>query len=367
LKLAVLKEIRPNESRVALTPSVVQQLVKSGFECFVESGAGLRSSFSDQSYTDAGAKVSSKQDILAQADVCLKVNPPASEELGSLKQGTILISFLYAANNPSLVQELAAKNITAISMDAIPRISRAQNMDALSSQSNLAGYKAVLMGANAMGKIFPLMMTAAGTLTPSRVVIMGVGVAGLQAIATAKRLGAIVEATDVRAETKEQVESLGGKFIEVKGGDEVKTEGGYAKSVSDDYLQRQKETVTKHLSQADLVITTALVMGKKAPTLITEEMVKQMKLGSVIVDMAVEQGGNCELSELDKTVSKHGVNIIGQSNIPGLLPTNASELYAKNIQNLLMHLATKDGFKWEMEEEITKGTIITHKGQVMPR
>jgi H+-translocating NAD(P) transhydrogenase subunit alpha len=250
-------------------------------------------------------------------------------------------------------------------MDAIPRISRAQNMDALSSQSNLAGFKAVILGANAMGKIFPLMMTAAGTITPSRVLIFGAGVAGLQAIATAKRLGAIVEVTDVRPETKEQVESLGGKFIEVKSDDTVKVEGGYAKEVSAEYLQKQKEAVNKSLFQADLVITTALVMGKKAPVLITEEQVKQMKLGSVVVDMAIEQGGNCELSELNKTVQKHGVTLVGQANLPSTVANNASELYAKNIYNLLMHLASKEGFKWEMEEEITKGTLIAHQGQVL--
>jgi NAD(P) transhydrogenase subunit alpha len=216
-----------------------------------------------------------------------------------------------------------------------------------------------------MGKIFPLLMTAAGTVTPARVLIYGAGVAGLQAVATAKRLGAIVEVSDVRPETKEQVESLGGKFIEVKSDEAAKVEGGYAKEVSVEYLAKQKEAVNKSLFMADLVITTALVMGKKAPVLITEEQVKQMKLGSVIVDMAVEQGGNCELSEPDKTVVKHGVQIIGPANLPATLPQNASELYAKNIQNLLNHLATKDAFKWELEEEITKGTLICHEGRIL--
>jgi NAD(P) transhydrogenase subunit alpha len=237
-------------------------------------------------------------------------------------------------------------------------------MDALSSQNNLAGYKAVIMGADVMGKIFPLMMTAAGTITPSRVLIFGAGVAGLQAVATAKRLGAIVEVTDVRPETKEQVESLGGKFIEVKG-EGVKVEGGYAKEVSEEYLAKQKEAVNKSLAQADLVITTALVAGKKAPVLITEDQVKLMKLGSVIVDMAVEQGGNCALSELDKTVVKNGVTIVGQSNLPSTLAQNASELYAKNIYNFLTHLSNKDGMKWELEEEITKGTLITHQQKIV--
>jgi NAD(P) transhydrogenase subunit alpha len=304
-----------------------------------------------------------KANALAEADIVVKVNAPDASEMAAMKDGAVLISYLYAAFNPDLVQQLNEKKISAFGMDAIPRISRAQNMDALSSQANLAGYKAVVLGAANMGKIFPLLMTAAGTVTPARVLIYGAGVAGLQAVATAKRLGAIVEVSDVRPETKEQVESLGGKFIEVKSEEAAKVEGGYAKEVSADYLAKQKEAVNKSLFMADLVITTALVMGKKAPVLITEEQVKQMKLGSVIVDMAVEQGGNCELSEVDKTVIKHGVQIIGIANLPATLPQNASELYAKNIQNLLNHLATKDAFKWELEEEITKGTLICHEGK----
>lgn len=364
MKIAVFKETRPNETRVALTPQVAQQYIKQGHEVLIETDAGLTSFFSNQAYADAGATVTEKANLVS-ADIFLKVNQPTDDEIALIPQGKILVSFLYAAHNRDLAEKVAAKGISCFAMDAIPRISRAQNMDALSSQSNLAGYKAVLMGANAMGKIFPMLMTAAGTVAPSKVLIFGVGVAGLQAIATAKRLGAVVEATDVRPETKEQVESLGGKFVMVEGGDTVKTEGGYAKEVSEDYLRRQKETILKHLSQADLVITTALVMGKKAPVLITEEMVKAMKFGSVIVDMAVEQGGNCEVSELDKIATKHGVKIIGQSNIPALLPQNASDLYAKNIYNLLTHLATSEGMKWEMEEEITAGTLVVHEGKVL--
>lgn len=365
MKIAVLKETREGENRVALTPTVCGQLIKQGYECLVENSAGYYSNFNDEAYLNVGCKMMSKQEALAQAQIVAKVNAPNDEEIGMMQAGTACISFLYAANNPALIQKLAAKKITAISMDAIPRISRAQNMDALSSQANLGGYKAVILGASQLGKIFPLLMTSAGTITPSKVLIYGAGVAGLQAIATAKRLGAVVECTDVRPETKEQIESLGGKFIEVKDAEAAKVEGGYAKEVSADYLQKQKEAVNKSLFQADLVITTALVMGKKAPVLITEEQVKQMKLGAVIVDMAVEQGGNCELSELNKTVTKHGVTIVGQSNLPSTLPQNASELYAKNIQNLLTHLATKDGFKLEMEEEITKGTFITKDGVIL--
>ncbi len=367
MKIAVVKETRPSERRVALTPTVAQQLIKSGYEVWVEPNAGYNSNFDDAAYEKAGCLIKSKADVLSQADILAKVNAPDESEIQAMREGMVLISYLYAAFNESLVQALSARKISAFSMDAIPRISRAQNMDALSSQANLAGYKAVVLGAEALGKIFPLLMTAAGTITPSRVLIYGAGVAGLQAIATAKRLGAIVEVTDVRPETKEQVESLGGKYIEVKSEEAAKVEGGYAKEVSAEYLNKQKEAVNKSLFQADLVITTALVMGKKAPVLITEEQVKQMKLGSVIVDMAVEQGGNCALSELDQTVTKYGVTIIGKSNLPSTLATNASELYAKNIQNLLNHLATKDGFKWEVEEEITKGTLITHQGAILKK
>ncbi len=362
MKIAVLKESRAGENRVALTPTVAQQLVKAGYQVWVEPNAGYASNFSDDAYTKAGAEIKDKSVLLSGADIVTKVNAPNAEEISAMREGMVSISYLYAAFNAELVQQLSAKKISAFSMDAIPRISRAQNMDALSSQANLAGYKAVVLGATHLTKIFPLLMTAAGTVTPSRVLIYGAGVAGLQAVATAKRLGAIVEVTDVRPETKEQVESLGGKFIEVKSDEAAKVEGGYAKEVSAEYLAKQKEAVNKSLFQADLVITTALVMGKKAPVLITEEQVKQMKLGSVIVDMAVEQGGNCALSELDKVVVKHGVTLVGIANLPSTLATNASELYAKNIQNLLNHLATKEGFKFDLQEEITDKTLITHEG-----
>ena len=365
MKLAVLKETKTPERRVGLTPDVVKSLTKAGFSCGIESGAGLHSGFYDAVYEQAGGTiVADKAALLANADILLKVNAPTGEELQLMREGSAFISFLYAYTVPDLVNLCLKKKISAFAMDAVPRISRAQKMDALSSQANLGGYKAVLLGANALGKIFPLMMTAAGTITPARVLIFGAGVAGLQAIATAKRLGAVVEVTDVRPETKEQVESLGGRFLEVQG-EGVKTEGGYAKEVSAEYLQKQKEMITKHIADADIVITTALVIGKKAPLLVTEQMVKSMKPGSVIVDMAVESGGNCELSEFNKTVVKHGVTLIGEANLPALVPVNASELYAKNISTLLLHLATKEGFKWEMDEEITKGSLITHQGELV--
>ncbi len=366
LKICVPKETKERENRVSLTPSVVKQLTSAGYELCVESGAGLNSYFNDSAYEEAGAKITSDgKAIYADADVILKVNAPSSTEVSLMKKGAVLISFMFAAVNKDLVEACKQAGISAFSMDAVPRISRAQKMDALSSQANLAGYKSVLMAANEIGKILPMMTTAAGTIRPAKVVIFGAGVAGLQAIATAKRLGAVVEVSDIRPETKEQVESLGGKFIEVKGDDSIKMEGGYVKGVSDEFLKMQQELVSKHIKEADIVITTALIPGKKAPLLVTEEMVASMKFGSVILDMAVEQGGNVIGSELNKTVVKNGVTIIGESNIPSLLPMNASELYAKNIQTLLVHLSDKDNFKWEMEEDITKGSLIVHNGSAV--
>jgi len=364
MKVGVLKETKEKEKRVALSPDVVKQLIKKEFNVLIESGAGEGSSFSDADFQTAGANIASKNEI-CNCDVVLKVNAPTLEEANLMKNGAISISLLYAYTQAELLEIFKSKQITAFAMDAVPRISRAQKMDALSSQANLAGYKAVVMAADTLGKIFPLMMTAAGTITPSKVLIFGAGVAGLQAIATAKRLGAVVEVSDVRPETKEQVESLGGRFLVVEGADEVKTEGGYAKEVSAEFLAKQKQLIEDKIKDADIVITTALVIGKKSPLLVTENMVKSMKKGSVIVDMAVESGGNCELSEFNQTVVKHGVTIIGESNLPALLPINASQLYATNISTLLLHLANKEGFKWEMEEEITKGALITHQGELV--
>src|SRR5690606_36978808 len=303
--LGVLKETKTNERRVALSPEIVKLLIKKEFRVQIESGAGLGSNFSDNDYTQAGANIVPKSTIY-QADVILKVNAPTMEDASEFKNGAISISLLYPYTQPKLLDIFNSRQITAFAMDAVPRISRAQKMDALSSQANLAGYKAVIMGANVLGKIFPLMMTAAGTITPAKVLIFGAGVAGLQAIATAKRLGAVVEVSDVRPETKEQVESLGGRFLVVESTEEVKIEGGYAKEVSQEFLAKQQQLIKDKIKDADLVITTALVIGKKSPLLVNEEMVKTMKPGSVIVDMAVETGGNCALSEYNKTVAKHG-------------------------------------------------------------
>lgn len=365
VKIAVPKETKLKENRVALSPDVVKDLVKKGFAVTIEKNAGANSYFNDELYTAAGATIANdRKELFASADVVLSVNAPSTQDIANMKKEGILLSFMYAATHPELVEACCKAGISAFSVDAVPRISRAQKMDALSSQANLAGYKSVIMAADTLGKIFPLMMTAAGTIKPSKVVIMGAGVAGLQAIATAKRLGAIVEVSDIRPETKEQVQSLGGKFIEVKGDASIKIEGGYVKGVSEEFLKMQQELIAKHVADADIVITTALIPGRKAPVLISEAMVKSMRNGSVIVDMAVEQGGNVVGSKMNETVvTPNGVKILGESNLPSLLPLNASELYAKNIATFLLHLApTPEAFKWEMEEEITKGSLIVHKG-----
>ncbi len=365
MKVTVLKETKEHERRVALTPDVVKALLKKGFEVSIEKGAGEGSYFSDENYRQAGATVAGSRAEACNTDLILKVNAPTLEEAAMMKESSCCISLLYAYTQPELLQVFNQKKITAFGLDALPRISRAQKMDALSSQSNLSGYKSVIMGCNTLGKIFPLMMTAAGTITPAKVLIFGAGVAGLQAVATAKRLGAVVEVTDVRSETKEQVESLGGRFLSVEMEEGVKTEGGYAKEVSAEFLAKQKELIEGKIKEADLVITTALVVGKKSPVLITTKMVETMKNGAVIVDMAVEWGGNCELSALNKTVVHNGVTIIGEANLPSLLPINASQLYATNISTLLFHL-TKDGIlTLDLEEEITKGCLITYKGETV--
>lgn len=365
MKIGVFKETKEFEKRVALTPEVCKTLIGKGYECLIEDKAGETSFFTNQNYIDAGVTISDKKTISSTSDIILKVNPFTKEEIEGLDKKVTCISLMYAATQPEIVAALAAKGCSAFSVDAIPRISRAQKMDVLSSQANLAGYKSVIMGAYHLGKIFPLLMTAAGTIKPAKVVIMGAGVAGLQAIATAKRLGAIVEVSDIRPETKEQVESLGGRFIEIPKDESVKLEGGYVKGVSDEFLKRQQEILTKHFSEADLVITTALIPGRKAPVLISEEQVSKMKNGAVIVDMAVEQGGNCASSEYGKVVVKNGVTIVGEPNIPSLLPLNASDLFAKNVLDFITHLTTKDGFKWELDEEITKGSLIVHNGKVV--
>ena len=361
MRLGILKEVQKGENRVSLSPFITKKLVDKGFEILVEKGAGSNSLYKDSDYEASGATITSRKEVFDLAQVLIKINPFDKEDLKLIHKRHILMSQMYHKSSPELIKEISKKGATAFSMDAMPRISRAQDMDVLSSQNNLAGYKAVILGAYKMTKIFPLMMTAAGTITPSKVLVYGVGVAGLQAIATAKRLGAVVEATDIRSETKEQTESLGAKFISVENNNE-ESEGGYAKEASDDYVRRQKEAVNASLFQADLVITTANIPGRKAPTLITEEQVKQMKNGAVIIDIAADQGGNCELSKLDETVIINGVKVVGTSVSLLSVSTNASELYAKNIYNFIIHLTEDLNFRWDLEEEITNETLIIQDG-----
>ena len=363
MKIGVIKETQKGEKRVAISPNISKLLIEKGFELLVEEDAGLASSYKNSDYESAGAKIVSRETLFNESTVLIKINPFDEDDLKLVNNTQILMSQLYYKSNAELIKSIAATGATAFSMDAMPRISRAQDMDVLSSQNNLAGYKAVIVGANEMTRIFPLMMTAAGTIIPSKVLIYGIGVAGLQAIATAKRLGAVVQATDIRSETKEQAESLGAKFIQVDNSGET-SEGGYAKEASEDYARRQKEAVNQSLFQADLVITTAMVPGRKAPVLITAEQVRQMKNGAVIIDLAAAQGGNCELSVINKTVIENGVKIIGSTMAPESVSTNASELYAKNMYNFINHLTENNEFKWDLEEEITKGTLIVHNGAI---
>ncbi len=374
MKFGIPAETRPQEKRVAVSPETIKKLTAAGHHSIVvQSGAGVAASIPDEQFTAAGATIAaSAAEVYAQADIVLKVRGPDAGELALLRSGQTLIGLLNPHNKDGIAA-LAKTGVNAFAMEALPRISRAQSMDVLSSQANIAGYKAVLMAANTYGRLMPMLMTAAGTVKAARVVIMGVGVAGLQAIATAKRLGAVVEATDVRPETKEQVESLGAKFIDVPLTDAekelAKGQGGYARDMGDDYKKRQAALVAERIKQADIVITTALIPGRAAPVLVTEDMVKSMKPGSVIVDMAVEQGGNCPLSELDKTVVKYGVHLIGVPNIPSLVAADSSALYARNLLNLLnLMLDAKTGeFKINREDEIVAGTLVCAGGEIVKR
>lgn len=363
MKIGILKEIEKSEKRVSISPRIAKQLVENGFEVLVEDDAGASSKFKNSYYEKVGATVEKRGAVYKNSDVLVKINPFDEDGLKLIDKHHILICQLFHKSHPDIVKQIAAKGATIFSMDALPRISRAQDMDVLSSQSNLAGYKAVIKGAYEMTKIFPLMMTAAGTITPSRVLIYGVGVAGLQAIATAKRLGAIVEATDIRLETKEQAESLGAKFITVESNGEG-SNNGYAKAASEEYAKKQKEAVDNSLFKADLVITTAMVPGRKSPVLITEEQVMNMKNGAVIIDLAAAQGGNCELSKMNKSVVKNGVKIIGTTIAPESVSTNASDLYAKNMFNFIMFLTENNEFKFDLEDEITDETLIIKEGVI---
>ena len=364
--VAVPKELDTLEPRVAVTPGSVKEIVKSGLKVNVESGAGLKSFISDDEYEKAGASiVASSSEILSNADITLKVLSPSPDEINLLKENSIIISMCQTTRELEMVRLISKKSITAFSMHLIPRTTLAQKMDALSSQANIAGYKAVLIAASRLGVYMPLLMTAAGTIRPSKVLILGAGVAGLQAIATAKRLGAQVEAFDVRPIVKEQVESLGAKFIEVDSDqNDGVGEGGYAKETSEEYKKKQQELIHDHISKSDAVITTALIPGKPAPLLIPTSMVESMKPGSVIMDLAAENGGNCELTQKDKVIEHNQITIDGTSNLPGTMPVHASELYAKNVAAFLTYMVKDGQLDLNMEDEIISGALYSHNGAI---
>ena len=363
----VPKEIADGETRVACTPETAKRYVKEGFEVLVEKDAGKHAHFTGAHYQEAGAKVVSGAEAEAawgSADIVLRVFPITPAEASKIKEGGLLIGFMSQHKNLDSVRILRDRKISTVAMELIPRISRAQSMDALSSQASIAGYQAVLMAATYLDKYFPLLMTAAGTIQPAKIVIMGAGVAGLQAIATARRLGAVVEVSDIRPAVKEQVESLGGRFIDFPMDESGEGEGGYARELTPEQLAAQQKVVREKVAAADAVITTALVPGRPAPKLITEDMVKEMREGAVIVDLAVEAGGNCELSKSGDMVEAHGVTIIGHPNMPAATPADASLLYSRNIQTLLLSLLKEGEIVLDLEDEILEGALLTHNGEV---
>lgn len=366
MNISIPKEIHPLETRVAVTPDTAGKLVKAGFTVRVEQNAGARASFIDADYQKAGAEiVPDAQALWSGAGILAKIGLPTAAEISLLSAGSIYIGFLNPLADPSLSAALAARQVTAFSMELIPRTSRAQSMDALSSQASISGYKSVLLAANTLGKYLPMLTTAAGTVPPAKILIIGVGVAGLQAIATARRLGAVVEAFDIRPEVKEQVLSLGAKFVEAKVAVDSNAGGGYAKEVSEDTKKLLQDALAERVAASDIVITTAQVPGKKAPVLVTAAMVARMKPGAVVIDLAAEQGGNVEGSKPGQTVEIGGVKIIGPANLPATLPTHASQLFSKNIQALVT-LLVKDGkVAPDFSDDIVKGACVTHAGAVV--
>ncbi len=369
--IAVPRESAPGETRVALTPDTVRRLVSDALAVRVEQGAGALAAFPDEAYSEAGADMVAGPEGLAEADIWVRVQPPREREDGTdevemIRSGGVLASFLSPAESPDLLRRLAERQVTALSIELLPRITRAQRMDALSAMSTVAGYKAVIIGADTLGKLFPLLITAAGTLSPAHVLVIGAGVAGLQAIATAHRLGAVVEAFDVRPAVKEQVESLGAKFVEAEehevGGGE--TEGGYAEELSEDEQEAERRLLAEHVAKSDVVITTALIPGKPAPLIITADMVRGMRHGSTIIDLAAVAGGNCELTEPGESVERHGVMIHGATNLPAQVPVHASQMYSRNLQALLDHLISEEGVQIDLDDEITGAICVTHAGDV---
>ena len=362
MKIGVPKETAPGERRVALVPETVSRLAKSGNTVVVERGAGEASSFPDRLYADAGAAIGDPY----AAELVVKVQKPSDDELARLREGTVLVAFLQPLTQHDLVRELARRRVTALSMDAIPRITRAQPMDALSSQATVAGYKAVVVAAAALPKFFPMLTTAAGTIAPAKAFVIGAGVAGLQAIATARRLGAVVEAFDTRPIVKEQVQSLGAKFLEVDLGETGEGTGGYAKELSEEAHRKEVELLAKAVKENDIVITTAAIPGRPAPKLITADMVRSMRPGSVIVDLAAETGGNCELTRPGEVSVVDGVRIDGTTNLPSTMPYHASQMYSRNVASLLGLMLAKDGtLNVDMNDDVVKGTVITKDGEVV--
>jgi NAD(P) transhydrogenase subunit alpha len=366
MRLAVPKENTPGETRVAIVADTVKRLVAKKVDVSVESHAGERSFVRDEDYKTAGATIEPAADAMfGKADVVVQIHPPTEAQIAKLKEGSTLVSLLYPLTNAALVRALAARRVTSIAADMIPRTTLAQSMDVLSSQTTAAGYHAVLLAAAALPKFFPMLMTAAGTIPPAKVLVLGAGVAGLQAIATARRLGAVVEAFDVRKAVKEQVQSLGAKFVEVEGMADAQVAGGYAKEITEEEKQKQAEAVKRHIAKSDACITTALIPGRRAPILITADMVRGMRAGSVIVDLAAEQGGNCELCKPGQTVVENGVTIIGTTNLQARVAVDASQMYSRNMEKLLFHLLGDGALKIDLAEEITKGCVITHGGEVV--
>jgi len=365
MKIGVPRETAASERRVALTPDIAGRLVKAGLAVLVERGAGEAASFGNEAYQAAGATVvATAPEVFGQSDAVLKVQPPSIAEIQLCREGTALVAVFQPSAEQEAVSELAARKVTSFSLALLPRITRAQPMDVLSSQATVAGYKAVLLAAAATGRFFPMLVTAAGTLSPARVLILGAGVAGLQAIATARRLGAVVSAFDVRPAVKEQVESLGARFLELEVGEQAEAAGGYAKQLSEETHQRELAFLAQQVQDADVVITTAAIPGRRAPLLVSADAVRGMKPGSVIVDLAVETGGNCELTEAGTDVVRHGVTILGPLNLPSTLPYHASQMYARNISSFLLHVVKDGVLRLDFEDAITRDTCVTHAGEV---
>jgi NAD(P) transhydrogenase subunit alpha len=368
MKIGVARERAPNERRVALVPEALSKLLSAGAEVLVEKGAGENAAFPDKAYTDAGASIVSPNDLFAQSDIVVRVQRPDAEELRLFHRGQVVVGLLQPLIDPRLMQQLGEAGVTAISLDALPRtLSRAQSMDALSSQANVGGYRAVLIAAAEYGRYLPLLTTAAGTARPANVLVLGIGVAGLQAIATARRLGAVVKAYDVRAETKEQAESLGAGFLTLKSVADASGAGGYARELNPEEREAQQRELNEHIAGMDIVITTAQVPGRRPPVLVTSEAVGQMKPGSVIVDMAASAlGGNVELSKPDeKVVTDNGVSILAPTNLPATMPAGASQFYARNISTFLLHFLRDGDMTYDFDDEITAATVIVHDGQVV--